>query len=106
MVDLTRVSEMFFGLLIHSSGVVRLLNILLVSESFNACCVTFNILFSSRFMPLVLGERVSLNTNGAVLLFCGVLWFCFVHALSSSSDLLVGVKYCCMSVIVCALLHS
>ena len=63
-------------------------------------------LFSSRFMPLVLGERVSLKTSGAVLLFCGVLWFCFVHALSSSSDLSVGVKCCCMPVIVCALLHS
>ena len=106
MVALIRVSDMFFGLLIHSSGVVRLLKIWLVSESLRACLVIFRALFSSCLKPLVLGERVSLNTNGVVLLFCGLLWFCFVHALSSSSALLVGVKYCCMPIIVCALLHN
>ena len=41
MVELTRVSEMFFGLLMDMSGVVRLLNILLVSESINACLCYF-----------------------------------------------------------------
>jgi len=75
MVALTRISEMFFGLLIHSSGVVRLFSILLVSGSMSACCVIFNALLSSRFMPLVLGERVSLNTIGVGLLLCDVVWF-------------------------------
>ena len=102
-------SEMFFGLLIHSSGDVRVLNILFVSGSMSECFVSFNILLRSRFKPFVLGVRVSLNTIGAGLLFrCVslVLWFCFMDALRSSSGLLVGVKYCCMHVIVCALLHS
>ena len=106
MVALMRVSERLFGLLIHISGVARLLNILLVSGSMSAYFVTFNALFSSRFLPLVLGERVNLNTIGAGVLSFVVVWFCFAYALCSSSNLLVGVKYCCMFSIVCALLHS
>ena len=75
MVALTRISEMFFCLLIHSSGVVQLLKIFLVSGSMCACCVTFNAFFNLRFMPLVFGEGVSLNTIGVGLLLCDVVWF-------------------------------
>ena len=93
MVARTRMSEMFLGRLMHNSGVERLLNILLVSGSISACFVISSTLFSSRLNPFVLGVRVSLNTNGAGLLSCCVLWFCFEDALRSRSNLSVGVKY-------------
>ena len=63
-------SEMFFGLLTHSSGVERLLNIFLVWMSLSAWSVILSMSFSSLFMPSVRGVRVILNTSGAVVLSC------------------------------------
>ena len=97
---------MFFGLLTHSSGVERLLNICLVWVSFNAWSVICRISLSSLLIPSVRGVRVNLNTIGADEFLCCLL-LCLVASLREvlcrRSSLLVGVKYFCIPVIVCAL---
>ena len=98
---------MFLGLFSQSSGVERLLNILLVSVSISACFVSLSMSFSSRFMPMVLGVRVILKTiGGGADLFLVLLLFCFLSTFWISSALLAGLKYCCMSLVVCARLQS
>ena len=102
MVALTNMLDIFWGLFSHISGVVRFWKIFLVSGSISAYSVTLSISFRSRLMPMVLGVRVSLNAIGVFLVSCCVflLLFCsFFIALVRSSVLLVGVKYCCISVV-------
>ena len=107
MVALTSVSDMFFGLFIHRSGVARLLKIFSMSESIKAQSVILSISLSSLFMPIVLGVRVILNTIGVVLVSdCVCLLFCLVIIFSIRLFLFAGVKYCCMSVVLCARSHS
>ena len=109
IVALTNMLDIFWGLFSQRSGVVRFWKIFLVSGSIIAYSVTVSISFKLRLIPMVLGVRVSLNTIGVVLVSCCVFPFLFCSffiALVRSSVLLIGVKYCCISVVLCALLQS
>ena len=76
-VALTRMSDMFLGLFSHMMGVLRLLNILLVSGSICAYFVIVSAFFSSRCIPVILGVRVVLNTSGMVcVVLCRLFMFC------------------------------
>ena len=107
IVALTNMLDIFWGLFSQRSGVVRFWKIFLVSGSICAYSVILSISFRFRLIPMVLGERVSLNTIGVVLVSCGVFLFCsFCNARVRSSILLTGLKYCCISTVLCALLQS
>ena len=107
IVALTSMSDMLGGLFSHMSGVLRLLKILLVSGSTCEYCVILRIFLSSCFIPMVLGVRVILNTTGILDACCRVP-FCaaLVIACCRRFALVLGWKYCCMSLVLCALSQS